>query len=108
MSTQVTKMWWDGEKVMAEPIPESELYEPVAETEQLFSELHAARREIEYLRRALANESLAHRDTQQRYMHLVKNMADSMAMHVNPPMLIVREGEIDRKALEEIMARGAQ
>jgi hypothetical protein len=27
MSIQVTKVWWDGEKMMAEPIPEHELYE---------------------------------------------------------------------------------
>lgn len=34
MTTQVTKVWWDGEKLMAEPIAESEIYksqqEPVA------------------------------------------------------------------------------
>jgi hypothetical protein len=41
-------------------------------------------------------------------MHLVKNMADIMAQDVRPRMMIVREGEVDRKALEEIMARGAQ
>lgn len=29
MSTQVTKVWWDGEKLMAEPIPEAEIYKPV-------------------------------------------------------------------------------
>jgi hypothetical protein len=28
MSTQVTKVWWDGEKLMAKPIPEYELYQP--------------------------------------------------------------------------------
>ena len=26
MTTQVTKVWWDGEKLMAEPIAESEIY----------------------------------------------------------------------------------
>lgn len=29
MSVQVTKVWWEGEKMMAEPIPESEIYEPI-------------------------------------------------------------------------------
>lgn len=29
MSMQVTKVWWDGDKLMAEPIPESEIYKPV-------------------------------------------------------------------------------
>jgi hypothetical protein len=28
MSTQVTKVWWDGEKLMAEAIPEFEIYKP--------------------------------------------------------------------------------
>jgi hypothetical protein len=80
----------------------------MSEIEQLFSELHAARREIEYLRRALDNESLAHRDTRQRYMHLVKNVADSMAMHVNPPMLIVKEGEVNSEELAMLRARSQQ
>lgn len=30
MSMQVTKVWWDGEKLMAEPINESEVYKPAA------------------------------------------------------------------------------
>lgn len=35
MSTQVTKVWWDGEKLMAEPIPESEIYKEPAQQEPL-------------------------------------------------------------------------
>jgi hypothetical protein len=66
------------------------------------------RNKYEAAQQALANESLAHHHTQERYMHLVKNMADIMAQDVRPRMMIVREGEVDRKALEEIMARGAQ
>lgn len=31
MSMQVTKVWWDGEKLMAEPIPESEIYRESAQ-----------------------------------------------------------------------------
>jgi hypothetical protein len=31
MTTQVTKVWWDGEKLMAEPIAESEIYKPQQE-----------------------------------------------------------------------------
>jgi len=31
-----------------------------------------------------------------------------MAQDVRPRMMIVREGEVDRKVLEQIMARGAQ
>lgn len=31
MSMQVTKVWWDGEKLMAEPIPESEIYKESAQ-----------------------------------------------------------------------------
>ncbi len=31
MSTQVIKVWWDGEKLMAEPIPESEIYRESAQ-----------------------------------------------------------------------------
>lgn len=66
------------------------------------------RNKYEAAQQALANESLAHRYTQERYMHLVKNMADIVAHRANPPLLIVSEGEIDRKSLEQIMAGGVQ
>ena len=33
MSTHVTKVWWDGEKLMVEPIPESEIYKEPAQQE---------------------------------------------------------------------------
>lgn len=35
MSTQVTKVWWDGDKMMAEPISEAALYKPEPVTEWL-------------------------------------------------------------------------
>lgn len=34
MSMQATKVWWDGEKLMAEPIPESEIYKESAQPQQ--------------------------------------------------------------------------
>ena len=30
--TQVSKVWWDGEKLMAKPIPLVDFYQPVAHT----------------------------------------------------------------------------
>lgn len=35
MSTQVTRVWWDGDKMMAEPISETEFYKPEPVTEWL-------------------------------------------------------------------------
>jgi hypothetical protein len=31
--TQVSKVWWDGEKLMAKPIPLEDFYQPVQEPE---------------------------------------------------------------------------
>lgn len=36
MSTHVTKVWWDGEKLMVEPIPESEIYKEPAQQEPIY------------------------------------------------------------------------
>ncbi len=35
MSMQITKVWWDGNKLVAEPINESEVYKPEPVTEWL-------------------------------------------------------------------------
>lgn len=35
MSMQITKVWWDGDKLMAQPINESEVYKPEPVTEWL-------------------------------------------------------------------------
>ncbi len=29
MSTEIAKIWWDGENMVVNPIPESEIYKPV-------------------------------------------------------------------------------
>jgi hypothetical protein len=82
--TQVSKVWWDGEKLMAKPIPLEDIYQPVQEPVGLIARLKNPEQHYEFTDPKKANAVL---------MSLCQEAADALAVPVQPMAHIV--GEID-------------
>jgi DNA segregation ATPase FtsK/SpoIIIE-like protein len=81
--TQVSKVWWDGEKLMAKPIPLEDIYQPEQEPD-LIARLKNPEDHYEFTDPKKANAVL---------MSLCQEAADALAAPVQPMAHIV--GEID-------------
>jgi hypothetical protein len=68
--TQVSKVWWDGEKLMAKPIPLEDIYQPVQEPVGLIDRLKNPEQHYEFTDPKKANAVL---------MSLCQEAADALA-----------------------------
>jgi hypothetical protein len=85
--TQVSKVWWDGEKLMAKPIPLEDIYQPVDwkaeylksvesgcitldELREARAELDATNRQVEILSDALAESQRQRQSAQRQWVGL--------------------------------------
>jgi hypothetical protein len=87
--TQVSKVWWDGEKLMAKPIPLADFYQPVQEPD-LIARLKHPEDHYEFTDPKKANAVL---------MSLCQEAADALAAPVQEPVAYlftnVQSGDIE-------------
>jgi hypothetical protein len=93
--TQVSKVWWDGEKLMAKPIPLEDIYQPVQEPVGLIDRLTNPEQHYEFTDPKKANAVL---------MSLCQEAADALAAPVQEPVATVIKKGADRQWMSERLA----